>query len=248
MRLDKYLLAAFSLRSRTYAENLLKRGAVTVNGTVETRPSCEIDENNPPEIRILSDEDFASLGAYKLKKAFDDFALSVEGADCADIGCSNGGFTDLLLRKGARSVLAVDVGECALDERLLGSGKVSFLRANARELPPLPEKDFVTVDVSFISVTLVLDSVFRLLKEGGKAVVLVKPQFELGRNALDKRGIVKNERLSLAAATLVKTVAAEKGFDILGETEIPRLFEGKNREYLLLLARPKTAVTPYNGA
>lgn len=238
MRLDKYLASAFSLRSRTYAENLLKRGAVTVDGRVETRPAFEIDENNPPAITILSDEDFASLGAYKLRKAFDEFPLSVEGADCADIGCSNGGFTDLMLREGARSVLAVDVGECVLDGRLLDSGKVTFLRANARELPPLPEKDFVTVDVSFISVTLVLDSVFRLLKSGGKAVVLVKPQFELGRNALDKRGIVKNERLSASALALVKTVAADKGFAVLGETEIPRLFEGKNVEYLLLLSRP----------
>ena len=241
MRLDKYLLAAFSLRSRTYAENLIKRGAVTVNGTVETRPSCEIDENNPPEIRILSDEDFASLGAYKLKKAFDDFALSVEGADCADIGCSNGGFTDLLLRKGAASVLAVDVGECALDERLLGSGKVSFLRANARDLPPIPEKDFVCADVSFISVTLILDSVRRILRENGKAVLLVKPQFELGRAALDKRGIVKNERLSRSALDLVSAAAVRSGFAVTGSTEIPRLFEDKNVEYLLLLTPVKNA-------
>ena len=207
MRLDKYLLAAFSLRSRTYAENLLKRGAVTVNGTVETRPSCEIDENNPPEIRILSDEDFASLGAYKLKKAFDDFALSVEGADCADIGCSNGGFTDLLLRKGAASVLAVDVGECALDKRILD----------------------------------ILDSVRRILRENGKAVLLVKPQFELGRAALDKRGIVKNERLSRSALDLVSAAAVRSGFAVTGSTEIPRLFEDKNVEYLLLLTPVKNA-------
>ena len=102
MRLDKYLVAAFSLRSRTYAENLIKRGAVKVGDCVEKRPAFDVDECDPPEIEILSDEDFASLGAYKLQKAFDDFSLDVCGADCADIGCSNGGFTDLLLRKGAR--------------------------------------------------------------------------------------------------------------------------------------------------
>lgn len=236
MRLDKYLATAFSLRSRTYAENLLKRGAVKVNGVTETRPSFEIDENNPPSVEIVSDEDFASLGAYKLKKAFDEFGLSVEGADCADIGCSNGGFTDLLLRKGARSVLAVDVGECALDGRLLDSGKVEFLRANARELPTLPRKDFVCADVSFISVTLILDSLRKLIADDGKVVVLVKPQFELGRAALDKRGIVKNAKLSRSALENVGKVATEKGFDVVGATEIPRLFDNKNTEYLLLLS------------
>lgn len=235
MRLDKYLASAFNLRSRTYAENLLKRGAVTVNGITETRPACEIDENNPPTVEIVSDEDFASLGAYKLQKAFDEFGLSVEGADCADIGCSNGGFTDLLLRRGARSVLAVDVGECALDARLLDGGRVEFLRANARELPPLPKKDFVCADVSFISVTLILHSLRGLLSDAGKAVVLVKPQFELGRAALDKRGIVKSEKLSLTALDAVKKAASEKGFEVAGATEIPRLFDNKNTEYLLLL-------------
>ena len=172
MRLDKYLVTAFSLRSRTYAENLLKRGAVTVNGTVETRPSCEIDENN---------------------------------------------------------------------KRILDSGKVEFLRANARDLPPIPEKDFVCADVSFISVTLILDSVRRILRENGKAVLLVKPQFELGRAALDKRGIVKNERLSRSALDLVSAAAVRSGFAVTGSTEIPRLFEDKNVEYLLLMTPVKNA-------
>lgn len=239
MRLDKYLVAAFSLRSRTYAENLIKRGAVKVGDCVEKRPAFDVDECDPPEIEILSDEDFASLGAYKLQKAFDDFSLDVCGADCADIGCSNGGFTDLLLRKGARSVLAVDVGECALDKRILDSGKVEFLRANARDLPPIPEKDFVCADVSFISVTLILDSVRRILRENGKAVLLVKPQFELGRAVLDKRGIVKNERLSRSALDLVSAAAVRSGFAVTGSTEIPRLFEDKNVEYLLLLTPVK---------
>lgn len=138
MRIDKYIQDKFNLKSRTYAENLIKTGSVLLRGKVVTKSSLDVGEND--DIEIVNDENYASQGAYKLEKAFDDFSLDVNGKNCADIGCSNGGFTDCLLRHGAKHVLAVDVADCALDSKLLESGKVDFLKANARELPKNLEK------------------------------------------------------------------------------------------------------------
>ena len=117
MRLDKFLLEKFGLRSRTYAENLILRGQVTVQGKVVAKPSFSVTAED--DVRITADEDYASQGAYKLLEALRVFAISPKGLDCADIGCSNGGFTDVMLREGAAHVLAVDVGECALPEHML---------------------------------------------------------------------------------------------------------------------------------
>ena len=135
MRLDVFLQREFSLRSRTYAENLILRGLVEVDGRVVKKPSFDVPEDCKTA-RILQDDNYASQGAYKLAEALRAFSIDLSGADCADIGCSNGGFTDLMLRRGARSVLAVDVGECALPESILADSRVTFLKANARELPP----------------------------------------------------------------------------------------------------------------
>ena len=168
MRLDVFLQREFSLRSRTYAENLILRGLVEVDGRVVKKPSFDVPEDCKTA-RILQDENYASQGAYKLAEALRAFSIDLSGADCADIGCSNGGFTDLMLRRGAKSVLAVDVGKCALPESILADSRVTFLKANARELPPTKDKDFLSADLSFISLTLVLPALFGVLKEGGKA-------------------------------------------------------------------------------
>ena len=169
MRLDKHLQEVEGVRSRTYAASLVERGLVTVNGEVAHKVSREVSEGD--RVEILSDDAFASRGAYKLKKAHEEFAFDAENLDCADIGCSNGGFTDLLLRLGARSVLAVDVGECALPEGLVNDPRVAFLRANARFPIPAPPKDFVVADLSFISLSLVMPTIYSLLKEGGRMIV-----------------------------------------------------------------------------
>lgn len=233
MRLDKFIQLKFNLKSRTYAENLIKTGNVSVDGKVITKSGAEVDEHN--EIVVTDDNNFASQGAYKLEKAFDEWHLDVIGKYCADIGCSNGGFTDCLLRHGASKVLAIDVGECALENSLLNSGKVEFLRANARELPPLDPVDFICSDLSFISLKYVLESMFSLLKNGGECVVLVKPQFELDKNALNKNGIVTDEKLRRKAIENVKSYAVSSGFSVKAETISPIRYENKNVEYLLLL-------------
>lgn len=237
MRIDKYIQDKFNLKSRTYAENLIKTGSVLLRGKVVTKSSLDVGEND--DIEIVNDENYASQGAYKLEKAFDDFSLDVNGKNCADIGCSNGGFTDCLLRHGAKHVLAVDVADCALDSKLLESGKVDFLKANARELPKNLEKvDFLCSDVSFISLKYVLQSMFDLLKNGGEAVVLVKPQFELDKSALTKSGIVTDEKLRKRAVESVKSYAISVGCEILDLSISPIRYENKNVEYLLYLKKP----------
>ena len=237
MRIDKYIQDKFNLKSRTYAENLIKTGSVLLRGKVVTKSSLDVGEND--DIEIVNDENYASQGAYKLEKAFDDFSLDINGKNCADIGCSNGGFTDCLLRHGAKHVLAVDVADCALDSKLLESGKVDFLKANARELPKILEKvDFLCSDVSFISLKYVLQSMFDLLKNGGEAVVLVKPQFELDKSALTKSGIVTDEKLRKRAVESVKSYAISVGFEILDLSISPIRYENKNVEYLLYLKKP----------
>lgn len=236
MRLDKYLQEKFNLKSRTYAENLIKTGNVFVDGKAATKSGADVDDLN--KIEISDNQNFASQGAYKLEKAFEEWDIDVDGKYCADIGCSNGGFTDCLLRRGANRVLAVDVGECALEKSLLDSGKVEFLRANARELPPLEQVDFLCSDLSFISLKYVLGSMFSLLKKGGEAVILVKPQFELDKSALGKNGIVKNEKLRKNALENVKNYVVNCGFTIKGETTSPIRYENKNVEYLLYLQKP----------
>lgn len=237
MRIDKYIQDKFNLKSRTYADNLIKTGRVLLSGKVVTKSSLDVGEND--DIEIVNDENYASQGAYKLEKAFDDFSLDVNGKNCADIGCSNGGFTDCLLRHGAKHVLAVDVADCALDARLLESCKVEFLKANARELPKELEKvDFLCSDVSFISLKYVLQSMFDLLINGGEAVVLVKPQFELDKSALTKSGIVTDEKLRKRAVESVKSYAISDGFEILNLSTSPIRYENKNVEYLLYLKKP----------
>lgn len=237
MRIDKYIQDKFNLKSRTYAENLIKTGSVLLRGKVVTKSSLDVGEND--DIEIVNDENYASQGAYKLEKAFDDFSLDINSKNCADIGCSNGGFTDCLLRHGAKHVLAVDVADCALDAKLLESGKVDFLKANARELPKSLEKvDFLCSDVSFISLKYVLQSMFDLLKNGGEAVVLVKPQFELDKSALTKSGIVTDEKLRKRAVESVKSYAISVGFEILDLSISPIRYENKNVEYLLYLKKP----------
>ena len=233
MRLDKYLQDTYGLRSRTYAENLIKTGGVLINGNIVVKPAFDVTDGDVIEI---VDDNYASQGAYKLEEAFCKFSLDVNGKICADIGCSNGGFTDCLLRHGASFVYAVDVSECALHAELINSGKVDFIRANARSLPEnFPLVDFVCSDVSFISLKLVLPEIYRILKKDGEAVVLVKPQFELDKSALNKSGIVASDKLRNRALLGVRTFADALGFKVLNEGVAPIRYRNKNIEYLLHL-------------
>lgn len=235
MRIDKFIQQKFNLRSRTYAENLILKGQVLLNGTPVFKPSAEVSESDVTE--ILSDENFASQGAYKLQKALDEFGIDVSGRNCLDIGCSNGGFTDCLLRRGAAKILAVDVAECALPQNILSDPRVTFLRANARELDINEKFGFICADVSFISLKYILPTVSALLADNGMAVTLIKPQFECGKKALNKKGIVTDEKDRAAAISAVKQYAAESGLSAVAVTQAPVYYADKNVEYLMQFAK-----------
>lgn len=236
MRFDKYIQQKFNMKSRTYAENLIKTGCVLLNGEAIVKTSVDVSDSD--KVEIVEDKRYASQGAYKLEKAFQIFNINVKEKFCVDLGCSNGGFTDCLLRHGARKVLAVDVAECALPENILNSGRVEFLRANARNLPDcVRNAEFVCADLSFISLRLVLGNIYSIMASGSNAVVLVKPQFELDKSALNKNGIVADPKLRKRAVDGIRDYASSCGFQIIGEGVSPIRYENKNIEYLLLLSK-----------
>lgn len=235
MRIDKYLVENNLTPSRTYAENLVLKGKVKVDGRVITKPSFDVKEG--VVVEIFNDEGYASQGAYKLLEAIKAFNLSLEGKDTADIGCSNGGFTDVLLRNNVASVIAVDVAECDLPDKILDDKRVHFIQRNARDLYLDNQVDFVCSDVSFISLKHILPTIYRILKGSGEAVVLVKPQFELDKSKLSKKGIVLSEKDRQHAIKLVKGYATESGFMVVAETTSPVFYENKNVEYLLHLKK-----------
>lgn len=236
MRIDLYLFKNGFASSRTRALNLIKLGGVKVDGKVITKPSVEVDENS---IIVVDDLiKYASLGGLKLIEAVRKFGISDFGV-CVDLGASNGGFTDCLLSLGAKRVYAVDVGVCALPQRLIGDERVVVMdKTNAKNVPLDDESvDFVTADLSFISITKILPEISRLLKKGGRAVILIKPQFEVGQKNLTKNGIVKSEKISLKAVDEVLNFARSSGLSSLGVTPTPDLFENKNTEYLTYLQK-----------
>ena len=232
MRLDLFLYTTYNLKSRTYAQELVKKGKVKVNGDVVSKVSLEVSQNDNIEVNL--EESFASQGAFKLKKAIEEFNISVDGKICADFGCSNGGFTDILLRNNAKLVYAYDVGECALEQSLLDSSKVIFIKQNLRELPDDVNKvDFVCCDVSFISIKLIIPSIFKILNDDGEGVILIKPQFEAGKKYLNKSGIVKDKKIHEKIKEDVCACLETTGLNVKGITTSPIFYENKNVEYLV---------------
>jgi 23S rRNA (cytidine1920-2'-O)/16S rRNA (cytidine1409-2'-O)-methyltransferase len=238
MRLDVYLAQSGLARSRSEAANLIKLGAVFVGGAKADAPSMSINPDNLPEIEITS-EIYASVGALKLKAALDYWHPEIADKIALDAGASTGGFTDLLLKRGAKRVYAVDIGQGLLRDELRQDNRVKAIEnTNIRNmtLETISEKcDIITVDLSFISLKLVLDNLKQFLAEDGMLIALVKPQFELGASALNKQGIVKDEQLALSAVEDVKSFAEQCGYKTAGYIPAPRDFQKKNREYLLNL-------------
>ena len=231
MRLDLFIYNKYNLKSRTYASELIKKGQVKVNGEVVTKSSIDVDDTF--DILIDNQDNFASQGAYKLKKAIEDFNIDVKDKVCADFGCSNGGFTDVLLRNGAKFVYAYDVGDCALDPKLLGTNKVEFIKCNLRYLEELDKVDFLCCDVSFISVKLIIPSIYKILKVGGEGVILIKPQFEAGQKYLNKNGIVTDKNIHEKVILDVLNCLKENNLDPINKTTSPIYYEDKNVEYLV---------------
>lgn len=237
MRADLYLSEFGYVKSRQNAKVLIEGGKVTLDGRILTKPSEQIDERSEHLIEIVK-EKYVCRGGYKLEAALEKFPelICVEGAVCIDIGASTGGFTDCLLQKGAEKVFAVDSGHGQLDESLLQNEKVINIEGyNARNLDArdFPCKmDIATMDVSFISQTLILPSIPNVLKSGGILVSLIKPQFEVGREYVGKNGIVKNIKKRDESVRRVIDIANGCGFELLGKTESPIKGGDGNTEFL----------------
>lgn len=214
MRLDVYLAGQNLAKSRSRAASLIEGGFVTVNGSPVTKASYDVKEDDC--VLVTGEEHgFVGRGGMKLDGALNRFDVYVTGLICADIGASTGGFTDCLLKRGAAHVYAVDSGHGQLDPLLASDSRVSNLEGvNARymnrELIPEP-CGLAVCDLSFISQTLVIPAVREILGEGGLYLALIKPQFECGREAVGKGGIVKDKKQHTAAIRKVLASAAENG-------------------------------------
>ena len=243
MRIDKYMAENGLAVSRAKAQEMVKTGAVLVDGAVVDKPSFDLPDGATVTVTENPLQRYVGRGGLKLEAALDAFHLSPEGQIAIDVGASSGGFTDCLLRRGASFVYAVDSGTGQLHPTLLEDARVcSMENTNARNLEASMFKrtpTFAVMDVSFISQTLILPALFATMKEGGVLVSLVKPQFELGRDALTKKGIVKSERLAEKALTRVCEYANTLGFRLIGSIPSPIHGGDGNLEFLAAFSLPK---------
>ena len=247
MRADVYLHAAGYTQSRKKAQDLIDAGAVTVDGVLIKKSSVAINEAVEHDVKIEQVFLYVSRGGMKLEAALDAFAINVNHKKAVDVGASTGGFTDCLLKRGAREVYAIDSGIGQLHESLLNDPRVhSIEHFNAREMDLSTTDgycDIAVADVSFISQTYIIPSVSRVLADGGIFVSLVKPQFEAGRSALGKNGIVTSAAYRFLAAKRVITSAVENGFDCIGFIRSPIEGGDGNKEYLAYFIK-KSCVEP----
>jgi 23S rRNA (cytidine1920-2'-O)/16S rRNA (cytidine1409-2'-O)-methyltransferase len=234
IRLDQLLVERGLADSRTKAQALVLAGQVRLDGTRAEKSGHAVPLD--ARVEVLASPRFVGRGGLKLDAALDHFAIDVRGRLCLDVGSSTGGFTDCLLQRGAGHVYAVDVGAGQLDWKLRGDPRVTVREGiNARYLrfEDIGEAvDLAVCDVSFISVTLVVPAVVPLLKETGQMVILVKPQFEVGRGEVGKGGIVRDAGLQAGACERVRSAVQALGFET-GLTESPILGAEGNREFLL---------------
>jgi len=240
VRLDKLIVDRGLAASRERAQALILAGKVLVDGQKIEKAGTQVAEDCI--VRLLdADLKFVSRGGLKLERALDHWKIDVTGKVCMDVGASTGGFTDCLLQHGAARVIAIDTGYGQMDFKLRQDSRVRLLeKTNARYLKAdhIGEAvDFVAMDVSFISATLVLPAVvaaaFPQVREGRQLIVLVKPQFEVGREVVGKGGIVRDEDAQRSAVATVRTALEQLGTKQSGVIDSPILGAEGNREFLL---------------
>ena len=237
MRADLYLVEKGYVQSRQRARNLIESGCVTIDGKNVTKPAFAVSDGEH-EIKVRDEIRYVGRGGLKLEAALDRFGLDVTGKFALDIGASTGGFTDCLLQRGASSVCAVDAGAGQLAASLVADPRVTSLEhKNARELT-VEEiggicADLIVMDVSFISATYILPQFPGLLHPNGDAVVLIKPQFEVGRAMLGKGGIVKEPRAHRYAVERVIEAGETLGLSAVGLMASPITGGDGNREFLI---------------
>lgn len=242
-RLDAELVRRGLARSREHAGELIAAGSVTINGVRAAKPATNVGKDVPIVVKA-PDQQWASRGAHKLIGAVDAFepaGLTVAGRRCLDAGASTGGFTDVLLDRGAASVVAVDVGYGQLVWRLRSDDRVHVLdRTNVRSLTPEQiggQVDLTVTDLSFISLRLVLPALAACTRPGGDLVPMVKPQFEVGKDRVGAGGVVRDPRLRAEAVLAVARWAAALGLKLRDVGASPLPGPSGNVEYFLWLTR-----------
>ncbi len=236
-RLDLLLVERGLAESRTKAQALIMAGQVSVDGQTALRPAALISTDSV--LTVEHGPRFVSRGGEKLEAAFQAFPLEVTGYVCADVGASTGGFTDCLLQHGASKVYAIDVGKGLMDWRLRNDPRVVVMEENnARYIPSLPEPvDFVSLDVSFISLKILLPVVAGWFGSHHRnAVALIKPQFEAGRKISARgQGVIRDPAIHRQVLTDVLTFAQQQGWHVQGLIKSPLLGPKGNTEFLVWL-------------
>jgi 23S rRNA (cytidine1920-2'-O)/16S rRNA (cytidine1409-2'-O)-methyltransferase len=233
-RLDVALVERGLCDTRSKAQSLIMARRILVNGRHLDKAGAGVADDDELRIEEL-EHPWVGRGGMKLAYALREFGISVEGKICADVGASTGGFSDVMLQGGAKKVYAIDVGYGQLDATLRNDARlVNREKVNARYLTAADFEDiveFVSIDVSFIPLKLILPAVATFLR--GELVALIKPQFEVGKGDVGKGGIVRDQARRAAAVDAVVTVARELGFDVRGVIESPIKGAEGNVEYLM---------------
>lgn len=240
LRLDVALFEKGFCESREKAKALIMAGQVYVNGQKVIKGGSVLKEDDEIEVRGKK-MPFVSRGGLKLQKAVDVFGVKLENTVCMDIGASTGGFTDCMLQHGAKKVYAIDVGYGQLawklrnDERVINLERTNFRYVTKEVIKD--DIDFASVDVSFISLKLILPVMREFLKENGEAVCLIKPQFEAGREKVGKKGVVRDTAVHVEVVEGICSFVLENGFDILALDFSPVKGPEGNIEYLIHLRK-----------
>lgn len=239
IRLDSRIFELGLTESREKAKAFIMAGQVFVNGMKVVKAGTTVLPEDKIEVRGTSE--FVSRGGHKLKKAMEVFPIDLNGKICMDIGASTGGFTDCMLQNGASKVYSIDVGYGQLAWKLRSDPRVVNLeRTNVRYITAeqVPDAiDFFSVDVSFISLCLVLPAAYPLLRDGGECVCLIKPQFEAGREKVGKKGVVRDKSVHAEVIAKIDAFARELGFTVCGLDFSPIKGPEGNIEYLIHLKK-----------
>lgn len=232
MRLDLYLSTENEI-TRSKAKDLIKRGRVSVDDTIIEKPSFDVTDKNI--IKIIDEENiYVSRAGNKLEAAILNFDVDLHEKCCLDIGSSTGGFTECLIRYGAREVYSVDVGKDQFHESLKDIDKIHlFEETDIRDFSKNDLVfDIIVCDVSFISIEAIIDDIAKMSKENTEVIVLIKPQFEVGRKGVSKRGIVLDPAKHLKVIENVKNAFDMHGFKFCGIIESPIKGKAGNKEFL----------------
>ena len=251
MRLDVAVFERGLAETREKAKALIMAGSVYLNGQKALKGGAAVKATDIIEVRGAVNP-YVSRGGLKLHKAVQNFGLSLEGCVCMDIGASTGGFTDCMLSNGAARVYAIDVGYGQLawklrcDERVVNMERTNFRYVTHEQIPE--QVDFASVDVSFISLRKILPVMRELLRDGGRAVCLIKPQFEAGRENVGKKGVVRDRAVHESVVASITEFAVESGFNVCNVDFSPIKGPEGNIEYLMLVEKSDSAAMLWQGS